>query len=86
MKNYLFIAAAACVALAACTKNEVKPVEVDQEITFQAVVNKASTKAMIDGITYDPGNTFGTVFFTFHKTSTVFCTTPNKKKEAFLPP
>lgn len=43
MKNYLFIAAAACVALAACTKNEVKPVEVDQEITYQTIDTKASS-------------------------------------------
>lgn len=41
MKNYLFIAAAACVALAACTKNEVKPVEVEQEITYQTINTKA---------------------------------------------
>lgn len=41
MKKILFIAAAACVALAACTKNEVKPVEMDQEITFQTITTKA---------------------------------------------
>ena len=63
MKKNSIIAIAACVALAACTKNELKPVEVDQQITFQAVVNKASTKAMIDGNTYDTGNTFGTVAY-----------------------
>ena len=63
MKKVLFFVLAAGVALVACTKNEVKPVEVDQEITFQAVVNKASTKAMIDGNTYDTGNTFGTVAY-----------------------
>ena len=63
MRKNLIIALAACVALAACTKNELKPVEVDQQITFQAVVNKASTKAMIDGNTYDTGNTFGTVAY-----------------------
>lgn len=63
MKKVLFFALAAGVALIACTKNEVKPVNVDQEITFQAVVNKASTKAMIDGNTYDTGNTFGTVAY-----------------------
>ena len=43
MKNYLFIAAAACVALAACTKNEVKPVEVEQEITYQTIDTKAAS-------------------------------------------
>ena len=63
MRKNIIIAIAACVALAACTKNELKPVEVDQQITFQAVVNKASTKAMIDGNTYDTGNTFGTVAY-----------------------
>ena len=63
MKKNIIIAIAAYVALAACTKNELKPVEVDQQITFQAVVNKASTKAMIDGNTYDTGNTFGTVAY-----------------------
>lgn len=46
MKNYLFIAAAACVALAACTKNEVKPVEVEPEITYQTISTKAGTAAM----------------------------------------
>ncbi len=63
MKKVLFFVLAAGVALVACTKNEVKPVEVDQEITFHAVVNKASTKAMIDGTSYDTGNTFGTVAY-----------------------
>lgn len=63
MKKVLFFALAAGVALVACTKNEVRPVNVDQQITFQAVVNKASTKAMIDGNTYDTGNTFGTVAY-----------------------
>lgn len=63
MRKNIIIALAACVALAACTKNELKPVEVDQQITFQAVVNKASTKAMIDGNTYGTGNTFGTVAY-----------------------
>ena len=43
MRNYLFIAAAACVALAACTKNEVKPVEVEQEITYQTVETKTAS-------------------------------------------
>ena len=63
MKKVLFFALAAGVALVACTKNEVKPVNVDQEITFQAAVNKASTKAMIDGTSYGTGNTFGTVAY-----------------------
>ncbi|MGM9784535.1 MAG: fimbrillin family protein [Candidatus Cryptobacteroides sp.] len=48
MRNYLFIAAAACVALAACTKNEVKPVEVDQEITYQTIDTKAASNFASD--------------------------------------
>ena len=43
MKKNLFIAAAACVALAACTKNEVKPVEIDQEITYQTINTKTAS-------------------------------------------
>lgn len=63
MKKVLFFALAAGVALVACTKNEVKPVSVDQEITFQAVVNKASTKAMIGDALYPEAATFGTVAY-----------------------
>ena len=42
MKKYFIIAIAACVALAACTKNEVKPVSTDQEITFETISTKAT--------------------------------------------
>lgn len=65
MKKYVLIAATACVALAACTKNEVRPVNVDQEITFQAVVNKASTKAgtFENDAKYPTGRPFGTVAY-----------------------
>ena len=42
MKKVLLFALAAGVALAACTKNEVKPVDVDQEITFQAISTKTA--------------------------------------------
>lgn len=65
MKKYVLIAATACVALAACTKNEVRPVNVDQEITFQAVVNKASTKAgtFDNSATYPTDRPFGTFAF-----------------------
>lgn len=70
MKKYVLIAATACVTLAACTKNEVRPVNVDQEITFQAVVNKASTKAgtFDNGVTYPTNRPFGTFafFYTSH--------------------
>ena len=65
MKKVLFFALAAGVALAACTKNEVKPVNVDQEITFQAVVDKAATKAgtFDNGVTYPTDRPFGTFAF-----------------------
>ena len=43
MKKYLLFATAACAALAACTKNEVKPVEIDQEITYQTIDTKAAS-------------------------------------------
>ena len=46
MKKYLLFATAACAALAACTKNEVKPVEVEPEITYQTISTKAGTAAM----------------------------------------
>lgn len=65
MKKVLFFALAAGVALVACTKNEVRPVNVDQEITFQAVVNKASTKAgtFENDVKYPTGRPFGTFAF-----------------------
>lgn len=63
MRKNIIIALAACVALAACTKNELKPVEVDQQITFQAVVNKQSTKALLTGNSYPTDETFGTVAY-----------------------
>ena len=70
MKKVLFFALAAGVALVACTKNEVKPVNVDQEITFQAVVDKAATKAgtFDNGVTYPIDRPFGTFAF-FYTTS-----------------
>lgn len=37
------VAAVASVALASCTKNEVKPVEMDQEITYQTINTKAAS-------------------------------------------
>ena len=43
MKKYLLFATAVCAALAACTKNEVKPVELDQEITYQTINTKAAS-------------------------------------------
>ncbi len=43
MKKSLIIAGLACVALAACTKNEVVSVAPDQEITFQTISTKAAS-------------------------------------------
>ena len=65
MKKVSFFALAAGVALAACTKNEVKPVDVDQEITFQAVVDKAATKAgtFENSVKYPIDRPFGTFAF-----------------------
>ncbi len=48
MKKYLLYATAACAALAACTKNEVKPVEMDQEITYQTITTKAASSFASD--------------------------------------
>ena len=65
MKKVLFFALAAGVALAACTKNEVKPVNVDQEITFKAVVDKAATKGgtFDNNVKYPTDRPFGTFAF-----------------------
>ena len=63
MKKFPIIAFAACVALAACTKNEVRPVSTDQEITFETAVYKASSKALISNTTYPKTATFGTVAY-----------------------
>lgn len=66
MKKVLFFALAAGVALVACTKNEVRPVNVDQEITFQAVVDKATTKAgttFDNSVKYPTDRPFGTFAF-----------------------
>ena len=40
--KFYLIAAAACAALAACSKNEVAPVDVDQEITYQTIETKTA--------------------------------------------
>ena len=40
--KFYLIAAAACAALAACSKNEVAPVDVDQQITYQTIETKAA--------------------------------------------
>ena len=48
MKKSLIIAGLACVALAACTKNEVVSVAPDQEITFQTISTKAASAMHTD--------------------------------------
>lgn len=48
MKKVLFFALAAGVALVACTKNEVKPVEMDQEITYQTISTKSAEPMNVD--------------------------------------
>lgn len=48
MKKYLLFATAVCAALAACTKNEVKPVEIDQEITYQTINTKTASAFSTD--------------------------------------
>ena len=63
MKKFTLIALAACVALAACTKNEVRPVSADQEITFETAVYKASSKALISTTAYPTTASFGTVAY-----------------------
>ena len=63
MKKFSLIALAACVVLAACTKNEVRPVSADQEITFETAVYKASSKALISTAAYPETATFGTVAY-----------------------
>ena len=63
MEKNILIALAAGVALAACTKNEVRPVSTDQEITFETAVYKASSKALISTTTYPKAASFGTVAY-----------------------
>lgn len=65
MKKVIYFAVVASVAFASCTKNEVRTVEdnQDRQITFQAVVHKASTKAtgtFADNASYPTTETFGT--------------------------
>ena len=62
MKRSILLSAAAIAALASCSKTEVKPVEdAPAQISWNAVVGKASTKAMIDGAKYETSApSFGT--------------------------
>lgn len=68
MKKSLIIAGLACVALAACTKNEVVSVAPDQEITFQTAINKASTRALISSTAYPTDVPFGTFAYFYPNT------------------
>lgn len=71
MKKVIYFAVVASVAFASCTKNEVRTVEdnQDRQITFQAVVHKASTKALISDNAYPSnGPSFGT-FAYFYTTN-----------------
>ena len=68
MKKYLLIAVPAIAVLASCAKNEVYTPETDpQQITFQAVVSRQGTKAMINGTTYPTDVPFGTYAFFLEK-------------------
>lgn len=74
MKKISFAALAALAALAACTKNEVTPLQsAPQQITLTPLNGKHSTKALIDGTAYPTGKTFGT-FAYFNAAGTTFPT------------
>lgn len=63
MKKSILLTALAFVALG-CSKTEVKPVEdAPAQISWNAVVGKASTKAMIDDTKYPVDEAFGTFAF-----------------------
>lgn len=83
MKKVIYFAVVASVAFASCTKNEVRTVEdtQDRQITFQAVVHKASTKAgststFENNANYPIDKTFGT--FAYFYTPTVGFTTASQ--------
>ncbi len=64
MKKTILIASLAFVALAACTKNEINPVEDRQNVTYQTVVGTLKTRALIDGVRYEStAPSFGTAAF-----------------------
>ena len=77
MKKSILLTAMALVALAGCSKTEVKPVEdAPAQISWNAVVGKASTKAMIEVAKYPKDETFGT--FAFFSQSGSFSTSDTK--------
>lgn len=76
MKKSILLTALAFVALG-CSKTEVKPVEdAPAQISWNAVVGKASTKAMIEDAKYPVDETFGS--FAFFSQSGSFSTSDTK--------
>ncbi len=74
MKRILLIAVPALALLAACTKTEVTPQQSDpQQISYLALVNRPSSKALIDGTDYPTSESFGT-FAYFNAAGTTFPT------------
>lgn len=64
MKKSILLAAAAIAALAGCSKVEVKSVdEAPARISWNAVVGKHSTKAPVEGTTFDKNHSFKTFAF-----------------------
>lgn len=64
MKKSILLAAAAIAALAGCSKVEVKSVdEAPARISWNAVVGKHSTKAPVEGTTFNTGHSFKTFAF-----------------------
>lgn len=92
MKKYFLFATAACAALAACTKNEVKPVEIDQEITYQTINTKAASSFASDrhftsyaymlpsGQTWDSNSSSGSAYIA--DADIYYHTTPNYEWKA----
>ena len=63
MKKIIIGAAVAATILAGCTKNEVRVDVPDSAISFQTIVGKNSTKALVEDATYPTEETFGSVAF-----------------------
>ncbi len=54
MQARIIIASLALIVIAACTKNETMDVSEDRVISYNAIVNKPSTKVLINGTEYKP--------------------------------
>ena len=67
MKKIIIGAAVAATILAGCTKNEVRVDVPDSAISFQTIVGKNSTKALVEDATYPTEETFGSVAFCWEK-------------------